>query len=306
MNFPTPVPLPYSFTGKLLSPLPTSEEIHNAQFKLSPRREVWDRSGVCSIRDYVIKYGRSVGENEGNALLFLEKNHIPAPRLYAMYREASSGYLYLIMERFAGHNLESLWAALSSQDKSSIATQLRSIFTQIRSLNPPCFIGGVCGGGVPSALFRTEDPNSKINGPFQTASEVTSALAIVLQDNEGGWITDYLKCYISGVLRDSPVRFTHGDLHMRNIIVEKIPGEPSLETYELGNGKNDEQWSYQVRGIVDYESAGWYPAYWDYVTAIARPQPANDWPMMVDVILEPYAPEACAYLLLLKELQFIY
>ncbi|SPJ73836.1 uncharacterized protein FTOL_03566 [Fusarium torulosum] len=248
---------------------------------------------------------RNVGENEGNALLFLEKNQIPAPRLYAMYREASSGHLYLIMHRLAGHNLESLWTALSSQDKSLIATQLHSIFTQIRSLNPPSFIGGVCGGDVPSPLFRTEDPNSRINGPFQTASEATSALALVLQDNEGGWISDYLRRHISAILGEFPVRFTHGDLHMRNIIVEKIPDEPSLETCADGE-RNEEQWSYQVRGIVDFESAGWYPAYWDYVTAIARPQPGNDWPRMIDTILEPYAQEACAYLLVLKELRFIY
>ncbi|EKJ69270.1 hypothetical protein FPSE_10523 [Fusarium pseudograminearum CS3096] len=289
MNLPTPVTLPYQCTDKLPSPLPTTEEIHNAQVKLSSRREVWERSGVCSIREYAVKYGNNVGENEGNALLFLEKNRVLAPRLYAMYREASSGHVYLIMERLAGHDLESLWPTLEPQDKSSIATQLRSILTQIRSISPPSLFGGVCGGGIPDTIFETNVPDSRINGPFRTSSEVASAISLVLQNNGGEWMTDYLCRHVPTVLGDFPVTFTHGDFHMGNIMVEKTPVSPSQETSTHGN---ENQWSYQVTGLVDWESAGWYPAYWDYVTAVARPPPEKDWPKTVDAILEPYPAEA--------------
>lgn len=291
-NLPTPVTRPYQCTDKLPSPLPTTEEIRNAQVKLSSRREVWERSGVCSIREYVFKYGNNVGENEGNALLFLEKNHVLAPRLYAMYREVSSGHLYLVMERLAGHDLESLWPSLEHQDKSSIATQLRSIFTQIQSISSPSLFGGVCGGDVPITIVETDVPDSTINGPFGTSSEVASAMSLVLQTNGGGWMTDYLCRHVLTVLGDFPVTFTHGDLHMGNIMVEKTPASPSQKTNAHGN---ENQWSYQVKGLVDWESAGWYPAYWDYVTAVARPHPENDWPTTVYAILEPHPAEACMF-----------
>ncbi|QPC73204.1 hypothetical protein HYE68_003956 [Fusarium pseudograminearum] len=303
MNLPAPVTLPYYCTDKLPSPLPTTEEIHNAQVKLSSRRKVWEKSGVCSIREYVVKYGNNVGENEGNALLFLEKNRVLAPRLYAMYREASSGHVYLIMERLAGHDLESLWPTLEPQDKSSIATQLRSIFTQIRSISPPSLFGGVCGGGIPDTIFETKIPDSRINGPFRTSSEVASAISLVLQNNGGEWMTDYLCRHVPTVLGDFPVIFTHGDFHMGNIMVEKTPVSPSQETSTHGN---ENQWSYQVTGLVDWESAGWYPAYWDYVTAVARPPPEKDWPKTVDAILEPYPAEACMFFFLLRELMLAF
>ncbi|RGP76813.1 phosphotransferase enzyme family [Fusarium longipes] len=290
MNPPTPVTLPYFSTAQLPSPLPTTEEIHNAQDKLSPRRQHWETSGVCSVRDYVIKYGQYVGENEGNALLFLKGNNIAIPHLYAMYREASSGHLFLIMERLAGNKLESLWPSLSPQQKSIITWQLRSIYAQIRSLEPPSIIGGVCGDSVPSPLFRTEDPDPRINGPFQTSSELTAALTLVLQEDEGAWISEYLARHVTTVFGDFPVRFTHGDLATKNIIVGKSPTDGS----------------YQVVGLVDFESAGWYPAYWDYVTAIAHPQEQADWPTTVDAVLDPYLAEACVYLLLLRELHFIF
>ncbi|KAF5228877.1 hypothetical protein FAUST_10779 [Fusarium austroamericanum] len=244
MNLPAPIALPYYCTDKLPSPLPTTEEIHNAQVKLSSRREVWERSGVCSIREDIIKYGENIGENEGIALLFLEKNHVLAPRLYAMYREETSGHLYLIMERLAGYDLESLWPSLNPQDKSSIATQLRSILTQIRSISPPSLFGGVCGGGIPSTVFETDVPDTRINGPFRTSSEVASAMSLVLQNNGGGWMTDYLCRHIPTILGDFPVTFTHGDIHMGNIMVEKTAASPSQETNTHGN---ENQWSCKSR-----------------------------------------------------------
>lgn len=311
MDLTSPVELPYLYAGELPGPLPTFKEICDANAELSPRRHAWGRGGVCLIRNYIVKYGDDVTENEGNALLYIRKSRIPAPRLYAMYRESTSGYLYLIMEYIQGDTLGFLWGSLSIEAKSSITTQLHAIFMQIRSLTSPSFIGSICGGSIPDAIFQTEDPDPKINGPFQTTAEVASALALASRNNwerngRCGWISDYLSRHLPITLGDFEVKLTHGDLHMRNIIIEKVPEEPDLEGSRGKTGEGNQRWSYRVAGIVDWESAGWYPAYWDYVSAIARSQSDSDWPKAVDAIIEPYPLEACMFLLLLRDLQIIY
>lgn len=84
-----PVKLPYfRAAAELPGPLPTLDEIRDAsKSELSPRRSAWgDGGGMCLVRGvYVVKFGATVTENEGNALLFVEKYlNISAPRLYAM------------------------------------------------------------------------------------------------------------------------------------------------------------------------------------------------------------------------------
>jgi thiamine kinase-like enzyme len=66
-----------------------------------------------------------------------------------------------------------------------------------------------------------------------------------------------------------PPTFTHGDLSSLNILVS---GD-------------------DVVGIVDWETAGWYPVYWEYVTAhLVNPQ--NEfWKDYIDRFVEPM-PEA--------------
>lgn len=58
------------------------------RIRLPTIRNVDYERRLVVIRDlYVVKYGPFVSENEGHALLFLERNlSIPVPRLYAMYR----------------------------------------------------------------------------------------------------------------------------------------------------------------------------------------------------------------------------
>lgn len=62
-----------------------------------------------------------------------------------------------------------------------------------------------------------------------------------------------------------PPVFTHGDLSSLNILV-----------------RSDE-----VVGIIDWETAGWYPSYWEYTTA-CQVNPRNPfWREQIDKFLEP-------------------
>ena len=56
--------------------------------------------------------------------------------------------------------------------------------------------------------------------------------------------------------------FTHGDIAPRNILVSN-----DLEK--------------TVLGIVGWESAGWYPAYWEYANMM-KPSQDHDWQLWMD------------------------
>jgi hypothetical protein len=76
---------------------------------------------------------------------------IPAPRLYAMYRE--DGVLYIIMQLLPGLDLQQLWGGLSENEKASVCGQLKTAFDQIRSIPSPGYFGSVTGGRVPHQFF---------------------------------------------------------------------------------------------------------------------------------------------------------
>ncbi|KFH45413.1 hypothetical protein ACRE_037740 [Hapsidospora chrysogenum ATCC 11550] len=316
VDLPASVRLPYyRDAAELPGPLPTQAEIHDAASELDSADGYCKESdgGMGVIRGtYFAKFGPHVTENEGNALLFIEKHlDIPAPRLYAMYRDYSSGYLYMITEYARGVGLDMVWGILSTGAKSSISMQLKHIFWRMRSLSPPpAFIGGVAGGGLPDPFFHTENPDPSINGPFRTAEEVGSAIALrsrrVSEENgKREWQSGFLSRNLAAALKDHEVVFTHGDLTMRNIVVEKVPaGEP------------DVKWNYRVKCIVGWDSAGWYPAYWEYASAILNndinmpkddmpegDMPESDWPEVVDTIFTPHPLELSMIALVLEGLR---
>ena len=166
---------------------------------------------------------------------------------------------------------------------------------------------------MPDVVFTTEGPNPSINGPFRTAGEVGSALALASRYNwekteQRPWISGFFSRHLATALGDYGVTFTHGDLHMRNILVEKfLIGPPSSESTGIEAAAEAKQrWSYRVSGVVDWESAGWYPSCWEYASAVARSHSENDWLECVDSIIKPYPLETSMFLLVLQDLQFLY
>jgi hypothetical protein len=123
-----------------------------------------------------------VTENEGHALLFLE-NHplVPAPLLYAMYREADK--LYLVMGLMPGKQLGFLWHDLSEGEKLHILVQLRSIWDTVRSIPSPTLFGSVCGGPLRHRFFLWPETEPKITGPFEKEEDLDMALALRSQKN---------------------------------------------------------------------------------------------------------------------------
>jgi hypothetical protein len=70
---------------------------------------------------------------------------------------------------------------------------------------------------------------------------------------------------------DSPIKFTHGDLHRSNILI--TPSQP-----------------YHVLAIVDWEQSGWLPAYWEARKAQLTTNGDDEWSLVyLPMILDPFA-----------------
>ena len=57
----------------------------------------------------------------------------------------------------------------------------------------------------------------------------------------------------------SAIYFSHGDLHLSNIIVSGSPGCRS------------------IAAILDWEQAGWYPEHWEYCKALIGTHYEHEW-----------------------------
>ncbi|WEW55666.1 hypothetical protein PRK78_001099 [Emydomyces testavorans] len=285
---PFTVKLPYfRDPDQLPCPLPTSEEIEAGTIIPTQRERILgDYGHVAIVKDhFVVKYGRYIRDNEGYALLFLEQYPlIPAPRLYAMYRE--DGILYLVMQLLPGSDLLVLWDELSSNEKESICGQLKEIFDQIRAIPSPGIFGSVTGGPVPHRFFGWRDKDPRIVGPFKTLEDFHLGMALHVQKQEEyndrhPWAAEWFARHLPPALQDSPSTFSHCDLLKQNIIVQKQPGD---------DGNQDRQ--FKVTGIIDWEMAGWYPRYWEYAAYFADFLWDGDWASKFETFIDPFPVEA--------------
>ncbi|KAK9800982.1 putative Aminoglycoside phosphotransferase domain-containing protein [Seiridium cardinale] len=271
--------------GGLPGPLPTSAEIEAATTEFPSIFDSRSRRTVLVNGRFVVKYGAVVFENEGHALLLLENMEVPTSRLYAMYREGEK--LFIIMEFIPGVRLSDIWPALSEEEKEPIVAQLRRAFDCVRALPSPKTFSAVCGGPLPHRFFfsyQKKDP--LISGPFDDERDISRALALKSRANweEWGrrpWTSDFFSRHLATVLSGHESVFTHGDLQRKNILV--------LEQGDLSSGSGK---SYLLTAIVDWESAGWYPSYWEYALCFTYFDWSDDWAEKIERILKPYVKEA--------------
>jgi len=176
--------------------------------------------------------------NEFNALQRLRREtSIPVPTPIDMIPEAENSYL--LMARLPGFPLWRCQEIFSDVDGDEIVTQLQDYVAQLRALpktaNTDMAICNTLGEACRDHRIRSADPI----GPF--ADEAAFSQCLRFSDESGR--------------RGHKVVFTHADLNPRNILVDQValPGG--------GNG-------WRVTGIVDWETAGYYPEYWDYTKAL--------------------------------------
>jgi Phosphotransferase enzyme family len=252
--------------------LPTPEQVAASEDVLYEC--VMGTSRIVGIgNDVIVKYGPRVQSIEADSLAFVGAHTtLPTPKLIGTYND--NGITYIVMSRLPGKPLVSLLPTMSLSEINVVTSDLKAMMDELRSLRIQNFetwsyIGSVGRQPCRDFLFMLGDESK---GPFQTEEDMYENII-------ERWINRFkmnplLESSVEFTRRlyretsGNDIVFTHGDLDPRNILVE--------------NGR--------VSGIVDWEQAGWYPEYWEYIKTMwgCINTWESVWPLEVVKFLRPY------------------
>jgi hypothetical protein len=176
--------------------------------------------------------------NEFNALRRVrQETSIPVPEALDVIPEGDNSYL--LITRVPGVPLWLCQELFSDTDCDEIVTQLQDYVSQLRALpntvNAEMPICNTLGEACRDHRIRSADPM----GPFPDEASFSQCLRFSDEPSRRG----------------HRIVFTHADLNPRNILVDRVT---------LPDGST----GWRVTGIVDWETAGYYPEYWDYTKAL--------------------------------------
>jgi aminoglycoside phosphotransferase len=229
------------------------------------RRFFRNNSRVILLSKFCIKSTPFTSLAEAEAMRFVFKStSIPVPKVYKAFEH--KGRTYIVMERLPGQNLSVGWAQRSDESKARIFEQLRSMIQKIRDIPPPedTGVSNICGGPICDQRL----PRDAYWGPYPSIREFHRELrngieADSLSHDEHGAQVQKLISFHDSVC-ETPI-FTHGDLSSLNLLAD---GD-------------------RVVGIVDWETAGWMPSYWEYTSACDVNPQNRFWAREVDNFLHP-------------------
>ncbi|KAF5542996.1 aminoglycoside 3 phosphotransferase choline Kinase family [Fusarium mexicanum] len=228
---------------------PTIAEIRASTEVLSPP----DASAtVVKVgENFAVKFGHTVSSKEAETFQFISSNtNFPVPEFYATLVEPETGINFIVMEYINAKSMADLWPSLAAPDKLEITNQLHAALQGLHSLEPPSYLGSVNRRPLTDGVFWTPDQNPATSGPFNTEEDLNEGILKRLAEHEPQAHLTLLRTLITATLRDHKVKFTHGDLQPKNILVK--------------TGLNDSH--YEIK-IIDCEISGWYPEYWEFCNA---------------------------------------
>ena len=206
---------------------------------------------------FAVKYGASVSLLEPQNLSFVAKHsNVPVPETHGTLTEEGTGRNFIIMEMVSGEPLAKAWPSLSSSEKHDVVGQIQKAMIELRNIPPAGYIGSVarqpCADGIFWAPDSPRDPS--LSGPFDTEDSMNEGILRKLESSEHRSYVGLLRMLISTTLHDHRTFFTHGDLQPKNIMVQST------------NSTASDTALFKIR-IIDWETAGWYPEYWEYCNA---------------------------------------
>jgi hypothetical protein len=199
---------------------------------------------VIKSFNWVIKCSRLLEFSEAHTLKFLaEETSIPVPRIKATY-SSKTGVKYIVMEYIPGKPLSQVWGNLASEEKDAVLLELKSYMDEVRRIKPP-------RPGVVAAVDYSPCNDDRISatpfGPFDSHDDFHLFLRWGINNEEHSLpaIGEIVRAHKSDRWKQYRTVLTHGDLAPRNIIMRDK----------------------KIVGIVDWETSGWFPEYWEYTRA---------------------------------------
>lgn len=202
------------------------------------------------------KEGNRTTQNEAAALKLVEQyTSLPAPLLVDEYQ--GSKYPVFIMTEMPGQPLDTVFHRISYSERKQLSKDLKDSISQLQYVpnqSSYLFVGSH-GGPMYDHRFPSGTP-----GPFHHISEFNNFLV-------HRWVSQETKNKIAAVhARTYRSVFTHADLHPSNILIERG----------------------RLSAIVDWESAGFFPEYWEFTKLMYG---AERYPVVVEIIRDAFKEE---------------
>lgn len=187
--------------------------------------------GLC------LKYGAYIHSNEANALQIVEKHTtINAPRLINFTQDKENSYI--LMTKVQGVPMDTVFWRMTYEERQQVAKKLGECISQLRRI-PNKNKKALCdteGGPLTDHRLEYMDRWGPYDSKIQFLDDLTSGLQSYREKPPISYLYE----------KDHEVVFTHSDLSLSNLFVERG----------------------QLSGIIDWEHAGFKPEYWEYTRAV--------------------------------------
>ncbi|KAI0653308.1 kinase-like domain-containing protein [Cubamyces menziesii] len=209
--------------------------------------------------DVLVKFGAHV-EAEVRALKYLHGrlsfrtpqvlHHAPFPGKPLTPWEWRDGCWYFFMDKCPGVPLDTVIQKMSPAELDHIADQLLAVLKEMRAIKSTT-IGALDGGPFDNRFMPYPWQPSKA---FASVSQYLEYYRKLFLDICGpDYVKELFAPFPSGA--NVPVHLTHGDLVPRNILVQGST----------------------ITAIIDWETAGFYPEFWEYCRMHERSWMSPQW-----------------------------
>ncbi|KAI3325029.1 kinase-like domain-containing protein [Xylariaceae sp. AK1471] len=275
--------------AEVLERLPTQERVENGHASYSSLADMLTdeilhtrctrlgdevMSQVWKYDDHiVIKRIEPASSAEVAAMrLVHEKTSIPVPQVLKFVSRPDDDMAIIFMEYIDGEPLDQAWESCTDTEKQNIVAQLRGYLEELRQVKGE-FIGSVDRSVCNDQLFANRENEY---GPYEDEDEFRAGMAKSLRACDANpAFTEVVIGFVEAMPKHDSIVLTHGDLVPRNVLVKE------------GN----------VVGIVDWEMAGFYPVYWEYVKGHFFADYEHPWmeEKVLDKIMTPFPVELVFY-----------
>jgi aminoglycoside phosphotransferase len=213
-----------------------------------------------------IKHGTGYEvQREVDAIEFVRSyTSIPVPSIIESHALNDEGWFS--MKILPGVPLTDAWTSMIEDAQRTTQQDLYKYINMLRAIPPPesAYIGS-CNSGP---AFDHRLNNGLPCGPFSSESDFNDFLVVPITRNPRKELVAY---YRQQLADNHEIVFAHADLCGDHILVEPTTGK--------------------ITGIIDWEMAGWWPAYWEYTKSLFGNRYKPWWKKLVSEVLYPYAHE---------------
>ncbi|KAL4807201.1 kinase-like domain-containing protein [Aspergillus unguis] len=198
----------------------------------------------------VMKWADRTSVEEAVSMQMARSAGMPVPRVISCGEHLDAPYnrrFSILMTRLPGIPLENSNDTLQVDAEEPWLEELRSCIAAMRSWRPTCS-GTICS--PMGTRLRSSRVPGHIMGPFSSLEGFYDHLLAPASAHTFESDAEYQKTLSRAKMlqnQQHKIVFTHGDFKAHNILV----GDDG-----------------HLSGFLDWESAGWYPEYWEFTTAM--------------------------------------